>query len=384
MNKFSKTLRDNWIFLLMVLPGTIWLILFFYIPVFGNVVAFKDYHMTGEGFVHSIINSKWVGLDNFKFLFSSKDAFVITRNTVLYNLGFIFIGLIVSVGIAIILSELRSKRMVKIYQTSMLFPYFLSWVIISFFTDAFLNIDKGLINRTLESFGMKGINFYADISIWPFLLLFLGVWKGFGYSSVMYYATIMGIDPTYYEAATVDGASKWQRIRNVIHTYSGYENKVKTTLELKVQSMGLQDVISRILVPLEDEIDEKDGVKKVVKRKIFPGYVLVEMEVNDRSWYVVRNTPGVTGFVGSATKPVPLSDSEVEHILKSQGLDKKPNINIDVEVGETVRITSGAFEDKLGVITELNPEKGTLKLNVEMFNRDTEVEVEFSQIEKAL
>ena len=171
----------------------------------------------------------------------------------------------------------------------------------------------------------------------------------------------------------MEADKKWY----VIHTYSGYENKVKTTLELKVQSMGLQDVISRILVPLE-------GVKKVVKRKIFPGYVLVEMEVNDRSWYVVRNTPGVTGFVGSATKPVPLSDSEVEHILKSQGLDKKPSINIDVEVGETVRITSGAFEDKLGVITELNPEKGTLKLNVEMFNRDTEVEVEFSQIEKAL
>ena len=178
----------------------------------------------------------------------------------------------------------------------------------------------------------------------------------------------------------MEADKKWY----VIHTYSGYENKVKTTLELKVQSMGLQDVISRILVPLEDEIDEKDGVKKVVKRKIFPGYVLVEMEVNDLSWYVVRNTPGVTGFVGSATKPVPLSDSEVEHILKSQGLDKKPTINVDVEVGETVRITSGAFEDKLGVITELNPEKGTLKLNVEMFNRDTEVEVEFSQIEKAL
>ena len=165
----------------------------------------------------------------------------------------------------------------------------------------------------------------------------------------------------------MEADKKWY----VIHTYSGYENKVKTTLELKVQSMGLQDVISRILVPLEDEIDEKDGVKKVVKRKIFPGYV-------------VRNTPGVTGFVGSATKPVPLSDSEVEHILKSQGLDKKPTINVDVEVGETVRITSGAFEDKLGVITELNPEKGTLKLSVEMFNRDTEVELEFSQVEKAL
>lgn len=178
----------------------------------------------------------------------------------------------------------------------------------------------------------------------------------------------------------MEADKKWY----VIHTYSGYENKVKTTLELKVQSMGMEDTISRILVPLEDEVDEKDGVKKVVKRKIFPGYVLVEMEVNDRSWYVVRNTPGVTGFVGSATKPVPLSDSEVAYILKSQGLDQKPKHEIDVEVGETVRITSGAFEDKLGTITEINNEKGTLKLDVEVFNRETPVEVEFYQIEKTL
>ena len=170
----------------------------------------------------------------------------------------------------------------------------------------------------------------------------------------------------------------------VIHTYSGYENKVMANLERKVKSMGMEDMVSRILVPMEHEVDMKDGQKRTVKRKVFPGYVLVEMEVNDRSWYVVRNTPGVTGFVGSATKPVPLSDSEVEHILKSQGLDKKPTINVDVEVGETVRITSGAFEDRLGVITEINPEKGTLKLNVDMFNRDTLVEVEFSQIEKTL
>lgn len=178
----------------------------------------------------------------------------------------------------------------------------------------------------------------------------------------------------------MEANKKWY----VIHTYSGYENKVKTTLELKVQSMGLQDVISRILVPVEDEVSENDGVKKVVKRKIFPGYVLVEMEVNDKSWYVVRNTPGVTGFVGSATKPVPLSDSEVEYILKSQGLDKKPTVNMDVEVGETVRITSGAFEDRLGVITELDPEKGILLVTVDMFNRDTPVEVEYSQVEKIL
>ena len=215
MKKFVRTLRENFIFLLMVLPGAAWLILFFYIPVFGNIVAFKDYHITGEGFIDSVMKSKWVGFANFKFLFSSKDAYIITRNTVLYNLGFIFLGLIVSVGIAIIFSELRSKRVVKVLQTSMLFPYFLSWVIISFFTDAFLNVDKGLVNHILTSLGMKAINFYSELWIWPALLLFLGIWKGFGYSSVMYYATIMGIDPTYYEAATVDGASKWQRIRNI-------------------------------------------------------------------------------------------------------------------------------------------------------------------------
>ena len=170
----------------------------------------------------------------------------------------------------------------------------------------------------------------------------------------------------------------------VLHTYSGYENKVKTTLELKVQAMGMEDVISRILIPMEDEIDEKNGVKKVVKRKVFPGYVLVEMEVNDESWYVVRNTPGVTGFVGSVTKPVPLSDSEVAYILKSQGLDQEPVQTLDVEVGETVRITSGAFEDRTGVITELNHDPATLRLNVEMFNRETPVEVEYSQVEKIL
>lgn len=170
----------------------------------------------------------------------------------------------------------------------------------------------------------------------------------------------------------------------VIHTYSGYENKVKTTLELKVQSMGLEDVISRILVPVEEVVEVKDGVSKTVKRKVFPGYVLIEMEVNDNSWYIVRNTPGVTGFVGSTTKPVPLSDSEVEYILKSQGLDKQPLVETDYEIGETVRITSGAFEDRLGVITAINAEKGTLTLNVEMFNRDTEVEVDSSQVEAYL
>lgn len=179
----------------------------------------------------------------------------------------------------------------------------------------------------------------------------------------------------------MESEKKWY----VIHTYSGYENKVMQTLERKVKSMGLENVINRILVPMEDEVDIKDGKKHVVKRKIFPGYVLVEMEVNDRSWYVVRNTPGVTGFVGSATKPIPLNPEEVKRILKSQGIDEsEPKVHISVEVGEQVRITSGPFENFIATITEINDEKGTLKGLIDMFGRETSVEVDYSQIEKSL
>ena len=179
----------------------------------------------------------------------------------------------------------------------------------------------------------------------------------------------------------MESEKKWY----VIHTYSGYENKVMATLELKVKSMGLENVINRILVPMEEEIDVgKDGKKRAVKRKVFPGYVLVEMEVNDRSWYVVRNTPGVTGFVGSATKPIPLEPEEVKSILKSQNLDTEPKPHISVEVGEQVRITSGPFENFIATITEINEEKGTLKGLIDMFGRETPVEVDYSQIEKSL
>ena len=179
----------------------------------------------------------------------------------------------------------------------------------------------------------------------------------------------------------MESEKKWY----VIHTYSGYENKVMATLERKVKYMGLENVINRILVPMEEEIDVgKDGKKRAVKRKVFPGYVLVEMEVNDRSWYVVRNTPGVTGFVGSATKPIPLEPEEVKSILKSQNLDTEPKPHISVEVGEQVRITSGPFENFIATITEINEEKGTLKGLIDMFGRETPVEVDYSQIEKSL
>lgn len=170
----------------------------------------------------------------------------------------------------------------------------------------------------------------------------------------------------------------------VIHTYSGYEKKVKDNLERKVRSMGLENVIERILVPEEDEIDVKDGRKRTVRRKIYPGYVFVEMEVNDRSWYVVRNTPGVTGFVGSATKPVPLEPQEVRRILKSQGIEKEVHPQISVEIGEQVRIISGPFDNFYATITEINNEKGTLKGLIDMFGRETSVEVDYSQIEKSL
>ncbi len=182
----------------------------------------------------------------------------------------------------------------------------------------------------------------------------------------------------------METGKKWY----VIHTYSGYENKVMTTLEKKVQSLNMEDKIGRILVPMEDEIEEKNGVQKVVRRKIFPGYVLVEMEANEQlevdphSWYIVRNTPGVTGFVGSTTKPVPLSDSEVERILRSQTEESTPTLAMNVELGESVRVTSGAFQDRVGTVAELHQDKGTVTILIEMFNQETPVELEYSEIEK--
>ena len=167
----------------------------------------------------------------------------------------------------------------------------------------------------------------------------------------------------------------------VIHTYSGYENKVKANLEKKVHSMNMENEIFRVLVPMEDEVEIKDGKKKISKKKVFPGYVLVEMIVTDRSWYVVRNTPGVTGFVGSGTKPIPLSPAEVKHILKSMGMDEtRPKV--DIKVKEFVRITSGAFENWTATVTEIHADRAKLKVLVNMFGRETPIELDFSQVEK--
>ncbi|RFU61383.1 transcription termination/antitermination protein NusG [Peribacillus glennii] len=170
----------------------------------------------------------------------------------------------------------------------------------------------------------------------------------------------------------------------VVHTYSGYENKVKTNLEKRVESMGMQDKIFRVVVPEEEETEIKDGKKKVTKKKVFPGYVLVEIIMTDDSWYVVRNTPGVTGFVGSAgsgSKPTPLLPDEVEMVLKSMGMDEK-KIEVDVIIGDTVRVKEGPFANFSGSIEELDKDKGKLKVLVNMFGRDTPVELDFTQVEK--
>ncbi|MGI6605116.1 MAG: transcription termination/antitermination protein NusG [Firmicutes bacterium] len=167
----------------------------------------------------------------------------------------------------------------------------------------------------------------------------------------------------------------------VVHTYSGYENKVKTNLEKRVESMGMQNKIFRVLVPMEDELEIKDGKKKLTKKKVFPGYVLVEMIMSDDSWYVVRNTPGVTGFVGPGSKPVPLRDYEAHAILRQMGIeDAKPRV--ELERGQTVRVTSGPFESFMGTVQEVDPEKGKAKVNISLFGRDTPLELDFVQLEK--
>lgn len=178
-----------------------------------------------------------------------------------------------------------------------------------------------------------------------------------------------------------DGPADVEKHWYVIHTYSGYENKVKANLERRVASMGMEDKIFRVLVPTAEEIDFKDGKKKITKKKVFPGYVLVEMTMSDDSWYVVRNTPGVTGFVGSGTRPIPLEYDEVKAILKQMGFDEaQPRVAF--QAGDVVRVISGPFQNFDGRIEEVNVERGKLRVIISMFGRETPVELDFEQVEK--
>lgn len=168
----------------------------------------------------------------------------------------------------------------------------------------------------------------------------------------------------------------------VVHTYSGYENKIKVDLAKRVESMNMQDKIFHVIIPEEQEVEFKGGKKKITTKRVFPGYVIVNMIMDDESWYVVHHTPGVTGFVGSGTKPIPLQEEEITKILRRMGLvEQKPRI-IDIEVGENVRVKNGPFENFEGTVKELLPDRGKVRVSISMFGRETPVELDYEQIDK--
>ena len=166
----------------------------------------------------------------------------------------------------------------------------------------------------------------------------------------------------------------------VVHAYSGHEDKVKKNLEKRIESMDMHDQILEVFVPMEDEIEIKDGKLRHVQKRIYPGNILVKMIMSDESWYVVRNTPGVTSFVGSGNQPVPLQENELKSILKQ--VKQEPTIRVEFQLGESVRVVDGPFADFLGKVDEINAEKGKLKVLVNMFGRETPVELDLLQVEK--
>lgn len=215
-SKMWERFKTNKELLLLSLPGAVWFFLFTYLPLFGVIVAFKQFRIVqGGGFFQSLMQSKWVGFDNFKFLFASGDAWRVFANTILYNLVFIVLGVVLPVIVALLLNELHNKGMAKIYQSSMFLPYFLSWVVVSYCLFAFLNPEKGYVNNVLQTFGLNGVSWYTAKKWWPFIIILASQWKGIGYNAVVYLASICGIDKTYYEAAALDGASKWQQVKYI-------------------------------------------------------------------------------------------------------------------------------------------------------------------------
>lgn len=207
--KIKKMKRFLPIYLMMI-PGFLYLIINNYIPMFGIIVAFKNYNYS-----LGIFGSKWNGLKNFKFLFKTKDAFTITRNTLVYNAVFIILGNSLGILIAILLNEIRSKMAKKTYQTIILLPFLLSIVIVSYIVYGIFSTEFGIANHMLTSLGKDRISWYSTPKYWPFILTFINLWKNMGYNTVLYYAILIGIDVSYYEAAVVDGASRWQRIRYI-------------------------------------------------------------------------------------------------------------------------------------------------------------------------
>ncbi|MDO5425263.1 MAG: ABC transporter permease subunit [Eubacteriales bacterium] len=229
----------------MMVPGILYLLINNYIPMLGLSIAFKKYDYS-----KGIFGSEWVGLKNFTYLFKSQDAFIITRNTICYNLAFIILGTTLAVVVAIMLNELKSAMSKKVYQTLILIPYLISMVVVSYIVYAFLSADSGFINNTiLKAFGIKRISWYTTPKYWPFILVFVHLWKSFGYNSIIYYATVIGIDSSLYEAAVVDGATRLQRIFHV--TLPGLKSTIITMVLLSIGKIFYSDFGLFYQVPMD-------------------------------------------------------------------------------------------------------------------------------------
>lgn len=207
-SKKTNILKDGALYVMM-LPGLIYLFVNNYIPMAGLLIAFKNVNFT-----KGILRSDWIGFKNFQFLFKSADAFIITRNTILYNVTFIIINTTVAVAVAILLNEIKNKIFLSLYQSLILLPYLISMVVVSYLVFAMLSTDTGFLNKTiLPALGLKEIMWYTEPKVWPIILILVHAWKGFGFLSVIYFSSIVGISDEYYEAASLDGATRWQQIK---------------------------------------------------------------------------------------------------------------------------------------------------------------------------
>ena len=207
-SKKRKAFRKALPLYIMVMPGFLYLLINNYIPMFGIVIAFKNLN-----FAKGILKSDWAGFSNFEYLFKAPDALLVTRNTILYNVAFIAVNTFTAILIAILLSEIRSKSKIKLFQSCVLIPSLISIIIVSYLTYAFLSGRTGFINGSLASAGKEPVSFYTEPKYWPGILIFINCWKGAGYSSIIYLAAILGIDQEMYEAAEIDGATRWSKIR---------------------------------------------------------------------------------------------------------------------------------------------------------------------------
>lgn len=204
-----RLFRKNSELFFLNLPGVVYFLIFAYLPMFGVIIAFKNYR-----FDRGILGSEWIGFRNFEYFFVSDVAWRITRNTVLYGLSYFFVTTVVALTFAILLNEVR-RSWIKVYQTSLFLPFFLSWVLVGYIVYTFLDQSNGLLNRGLLHFGFGEVKWYQEASVWPYILNIVNLWKGVGFSTLIYFAAIVGIDPEYYEAARIDGARKLQMVRHI-------------------------------------------------------------------------------------------------------------------------------------------------------------------------